>query len=183
MFIFDAHLDLSMNAMEWNRDLREPLKIIRQREKHLSDKPDRAKNTVCFPEMHRGDIGLCVATLIARYSKPKSVLPGWASQAQAWAQVQGQLAWYKEMERQGQMKSVLTPTDLENHLTDWTHHDREFKPIGYVLSLEGADSVISPDHLEVLFGQGLMAIVLSHYGMGVHSAGTVSESKLTEIGR
>ena len=25
-FIIDAHLDLSMNALEWNRDLRQPLK-------------------------------------------------------------------------------------------------------------------------------------------------------------
>ena len=28
-FIIDAHLDLSMNALEWNRDLREPLKEIK----------------------------------------------------------------------------------------------------------------------------------------------------------
>lgn len=31
-FIIDAHLDLSMNALEWNRDLREPLKEINRRE-------------------------------------------------------------------------------------------------------------------------------------------------------
>ena len=39
--IFDAHLDLSMNAMEWNRDLTRPLEEIRDREKGLKDKPDR----------------------------------------------------------------------------------------------------------------------------------------------
>ena len=183
MFIFDAHLDLSMNAMEWNRDLRQPLKAIRQREKNLHDKPDRSKNTVCFPEMHRGDIGLCTATLIARYSKPKSTLPGWSSPEQAWAQIQGQLAWYKEMERQGHLRSILTGDQVEKHVADWIHHDPEFKPIGYVLSLEGADSVVSPDHLEILFKQGLRAIGLSHYGMGVHAAGTDSESKLTPKGR
>jgi membrane dipeptidase len=32
MFIFDAHLDLSMNAMEWNRDLRNNVNLLRQLE-------------------------------------------------------------------------------------------------------------------------------------------------------
>ncbi len=49
--IFDAHLDLSMNAMEWNRDLTRPLQEIREREKRLTDKPVRGNGTVCFPEM------------------------------------------------------------------------------------------------------------------------------------
>ena len=53
MFIIDAHLDLAMNAMEWNRDLRLPLEEIRRREIGLKDKPDRAKGVVCFPEMRR----------------------------------------------------------------------------------------------------------------------------------
>lgn len=38
-FIIDAHLDLSMNALEWNRDLREPLKEINRREIGMTDKP------------------------------------------------------------------------------------------------------------------------------------------------
>lgn len=37
--IIDAHLDLSMNAMEWNRDLRKPILEIRQREKILPINP------------------------------------------------------------------------------------------------------------------------------------------------
>src|ERR1700754_2197975 len=67
MFIIDAHLDLSMNAMEWNRDLRLPVQAIRDREKGLTDKPDRGKGTVSLPEMRKGRIGLCVATQIGRY--------------------------------------------------------------------------------------------------------------------
>jgi membrane dipeptidase len=38
--IFDAHLDLSMNAMEWNRDIRLPLVELRRRELGMTDKPD-----------------------------------------------------------------------------------------------------------------------------------------------
>ena len=51
MFTIDAHLDLSMNAMEWNRDLRQPVMAIRKREAGLTDKPDRAKGTVALPEL------------------------------------------------------------------------------------------------------------------------------------
>ena len=31
MLVFDAHLDISMNAVEWNRDLTQPLDEIRDR--------------------------------------------------------------------------------------------------------------------------------------------------------
>ena len=42
-FIFDAHLDLSMNALEWNRDLRQELSQIRTLEAGMTDLPDREK--------------------------------------------------------------------------------------------------------------------------------------------
>jgi membrane dipeptidase len=98
MLIIDVHLDLAMNAMEWNRDLRLTLEEIREREKGLTDKPDRGHSVVSFPEMRRGQIGLCVATQIARYVQPGSPLAGWHSPEQAWAQTQAQLAWYRAME-------------------------------------------------------------------------------------
>src|SRR5688572_7527845 len=91
MFIVDAHLDLSMNAMEWNRDLRVPLAEIRDREKNLTDKPDRGNATVSFGELKKGNIGLVVATQIARYVSKDNPLPGWKSPEQAWAHTQRQL--------------------------------------------------------------------------------------------
>ena len=88
MFLFDAHLDLAMNAMEWNRDLRQSLAAIRERESQWNDKPDRGRGVLSFSEMRSGNIGLCVATQIARYVRPGSRLPGWHSPEQAWAQTQ-----------------------------------------------------------------------------------------------
>src|SRR3954452_11202397 len=98
MFIIDAHLDLSMNALEWNRDLTKPVDEINKREKGLTDKPDRGNATVSLPELRKGNIGLVVATQIARYVAPDSKLPGWHSPEQAWAQTQAQLTWYRAME-------------------------------------------------------------------------------------
>jgi membrane dipeptidase len=181
--IFDAHLDLSMNAMEWNRDLRRPLQEIREREKGLTDKPDRENGTVCFPEMQKGNIGICVATQIARFVKPTSKLPGWHSQQQAWAQTQGQLAWYKAMEDAGEMLQITNAVSLKNHVGKWLNKVDEKLPIGYILSLEGADSIVNPDYLEKAYQTGLRAIGPAHYGPGIYAYGTDSEGGIGNKGR
>ena len=106
MLIVDAHLDLSMNALEWNRDLSRPIDEIRAREQRLADKPDRGRGTVSFQEMRRGSVGLCVATQIARYVASDNPLNGWHSQDQAWAQTQGQLARYRAMEDRGELVQI-----------------------------------------------------------------------------
>jgi membrane dipeptidase len=182
MLIFDAHLDLAMNAMEWNRDLRQPLAELRRREHGLTDKPDRGNNVVCFPEMRRGHVGLCVATQIARHVKPGSTLPGWLSQEQAWSHTQGQLAWYRAMEDDGELVSIRTRADLEKRLTLW-HSPEERQAIGYVLSLEGADSLVTLHHLERAYAAGLRAVGPAHYGPGVYAQGTDASGGLGQRGR
>ncbi|MGE0756221.1 MAG: dipeptidase [Pirellulaceae bacterium] len=196
--IFDAHLDLSMNALEWNRDQRWSLERIRRWEAYMKDKVDRGNNTVCFPEMRRGHIGLCVATQIGRYSPYFHRLAGWSSPEQAWAQTQGQLAWYREMERQGELISIRTREELDRHLRLWIdappcddgmpyiHDSRRTpasRPIGFVLSLEGADSLVTLDHLERSYADGLRALGPAHYGPGVYAHGTDAEGPLPEKGK
>ncbi len=173
MFIFDAHLDLSMNALEWNRDFTRPVSEIREREKGRTDKPDRGKGTVSLPEMRRGGIGFCVATQIARYVRPGNPLPGWHSPEQAWAQTQGQLAWYRSMEERGQMTQVKDVAGLDRHLALWQQTgEAQDLPVGYVLSLEGADSILTIGHLERSYAQGLRALGPAHYGPGTYAQGT-----------
>ena len=175
MFIIDAHLDLSMNAMEWNRDLRRPVDEINAREKELTDKPDRGNATVSLPELRKGNIGLVVATQIARYVAPGNPLPGWHSAEQAWAQTQGQLAWYKAMEDAGEMIQVNDLASLDKHVALWNNeNEKEQKPIGYILSLEGADSLITVHHLERAWHYGLRAVGPAHYGPGRYANGTDS---------
>jgi membrane dipeptidase len=179
MFTIDAHLDLSMNAMEWNRDLREPVSSIRIRENGMTDKPDRAKGTVSFPELRKGNIGLVVATQIARYVALDNPLPGWHSPQQAWAQTQAQLAWYKSMEEEGEMIMIKDRRSLELQLAIWNDGSpNEHKPIGYILSLEGADSIITIQHLERAYQNGLRAIGPAHYGPGRYANGTDATGKM-----
>src|SRR5215212_6856407 len=161
-----------MNALEWNRDLTRPVDDIRARERHLTDKPDRGRGTVSFPEMRRGGVGLCVATQIARYVALDNPLSGWHSQEQAWAQTQGQLAWYRAMEERGELVPITSGESLDAHLARWQHGAPPDSAIGYVLSLEGADSILTPQHLERAYAQGLRAVGPAHYGTGVYAQGT-----------
>ena len=171
MFILDAHLDLAMNAMEWNRDIRLSVQEVRKREAGMNDKPGRANATVSLDAMRKGNIGLCVATLIARYVKKDNPLPGWNSPQQAYAQTQGQLGWYRSMEASGEMVQIKDRESLENHLKNWNQPGSHKKPVGYILSLEGADSIISPSWLEKAYADGLRAIGPAHYGPGTYAFG------------
>jgi len=176
-FIIDGHLDLSLNAIEWNRDLTQPLEVIRAREANMKDRPDRGKGTVCLPELRKGNIGLVVATQLARVSpKGNPSLSAWSSPQQAWAMTQAQLAWYKEMEALGEMTPIRNLQELEAHLQSWNSPEipQEKKPIGYILSLEGADSLVDISYLHRAYEYGLRAIGLSHFGPGRYAGGTKS---------
>lgn len=182
--IFDAHLDLSMNALEWNRDLRWPIDEIRRSERDMTDKPDRGKGTVSFGALREGNIGIVVGTQIARFTKNANKMPGasWNSPEQAWAQTQGQLAWYKEMEHDGRIKQITTLNGLENHLKYW-NNDPENTPIGFIQSLEGADSIISFEHLQKAYNDGLRAIGPAHYGPGIYAQGTDATGGIGKKGK
>jgi membrane dipeptidase len=186
LFIVDAHLDLAMNAIEWNRDLTLPLEKIREREMHLKDKNDRGKGTVCLPELRKGGVGLVVATQLARYSPSGAgiSIASWNSPQQAWAMTQAQLAWYREMEALGEMTQIINLHQLEAHLALWRNSEipDEKKPVGYILSLEGADSLVNVSYLQKAYEYGLRAVGLSHFGPGRYAPGTKMEGGLTLLG-
>jgi membrane dipeptidase len=187
MLLFDAHLDLSMNALEWNRDLTRPLAEVRRREQGKTDKVDRGRGVCTLPEMRRGEIGLCIATQIARYVAPDNNLPGWHAPEVAWAQTQGQLAWYRAMEDAGQMVQIVDRAGLMRQVELWQQpppdQSVDNRPIGFVLSLEGADSIVDLSYLERAWASGLRAIGPAHYGPGRYSPGTGASGGLTPLGR
>jgi membrane dipeptidase len=190
MLILDAHLDLALNAIEWNRDLTQPLARIRAQEAHLKDKPDRGRGVVSFGEMRRAGIGLCVATQLARVERNAySPILGWRSQPQAWSMTQAQLAWYECMEEAGELLQLRDAAALQNHINRWQqalarNDDSHLAlPIGYVLSLEGADSLVTLDHLHRAHARGLRAIGPAHYGPGVYVNGTDATGKLSDEGK
>lgn len=184
-FIIDSHLDLAMNAIEWNRDLRKPVRAIREREKDLHDKPDRGNNTVALPELRKGKIGLVVATQIARYVAPGSELTGYNSPEIAWGITQAQLSWYRAMEDAKEMLQITNAQQLNEHISLWLNETvaDDKKPIGYILSLEGADSLVNLNYLYKAYAYGLRACGPAHYGLGRYAPGTGVTGGLTPAGR
>ncbi len=182
MFLFDAHLDLSLNALEWGRDLRLPVAELRAREAGMSDLKGRGQGTVSLAEMRAAGMGLCVATQIAGCMKPRGPVAAWESPEQAWAMTQGQLSWYRAMEEAGEMRQIRNRGMLEAHLQAW-EADPKNCPIGYILSLEGADSIRSPAHLETAWTDGLRALGPAHYGVGRYALGHDQDGPLSSEGR
>ena len=53
----------------------------------------------------------------------------------------------------------------------------------YILSLEGADSLVTPDHLHRAYAYGLRAVGPGHYGPGRYANGTNASGGLNEMGK
>jgi membrane dipeptidase len=75
------------------------------------------------------------------------------------------------MEEIGEMVQISSLQQLEQHLVRW-EDPPENAPIGYLLSLEGADSIITLKYLESAYRDGLRAIGPAHYGPGTYAQGT-----------
>ncbi len=187
MFLIDAHLDISTNAIEWNRDYRMTVKDIRKLEEGMTDKIDRGKGTVSLPELRKANIGLVVATQLARFNQNNGNLPGagWNSPHQAWAMSQAQLAWYQAMEAEGEMIQINNLDSLNEHIKIWMDETKpnSEKPVGYILSLEGADSLIDLSYLEKAYQYGLRAIGPAHYSTGRYCSGTGTTDGFTSMGK
>ena len=56
-------------------------------------------------------------------------------------------------------------------------------PIGFILSLEGADSLVNISYLEKAYGYGLRALGPAHYGEGRYAGGTGTEDGFSEAGK
>ena len=74
-------------------------------------------------------------------------------------------------------RRFATRGELEKHLKLWENPSSK-TPIGFVLSLEGADSIVTLNHLERAFKYGLRAVGPAHFGPGTYAQGTTSRGGL-----
>ncbi|HKK43861.1 MAG TPA: membrane dipeptidase, partial [Bacteroidales bacterium] len=88
----------------------------------------------------------------------------------------------KTMEDAGEMTGIKTADELLDHLKIWNENTPD-APLGYVLSLEGADSIISMRHLEKAYSYGLRAIGPAHYGPGTYAQGTGAAGGIGKKGK
>lgn len=178
MLIFDAHLDLGLNGVDWNRDLKMAIDDIRAQESMLGmTDPGRCTNTVSFPELKRAKVSVGVATVLARIEQPINHSFGWTSPETCYAIAMAHLAYYKAMEKSGYMSPIKTKADLAKHLARCEQPDSQL-PFGYILSMECADPVLDPDHIAEWYDNGLRAVGITHYGPNRYGGGTRSEAGL-----
>jgi membrane dipeptidase len=188
MLIIDAHLDLSMNALQWNRDLLQSVYTIRTQEQFVLGK-GRAQGVVAYPEMRRGRIFLSVATLIARSTGRPVPHFDFLSPTQSYGMAHGQLAYYRALEQLGHVRILTDLAGLETHTAEWQAWDAahpeatdQTPPLGFVISMEGADPILSPEQLAEWHAAGLRLLGPTHYGPGRYAGGTATELGLTAIG-
>lgn len=182
MIIIDSHLDLAWNALNWNRDLTLSVPEIRASESGMNDKA-RAANTVSFPEMRKGEVAICLGTVIARAGERGDPLLDYRNQEIAYAMAQGQFAYYRIMEAEGQLCMLENWHDVERHLGNWTNAEGGTRPLGLILSMEGADPIVSPSQIREWWENGLRVVGPVHYGSGAYAHGTGASGGLTSKGR
>ncbi len=169
MLCIDSHLDLGMNALLYNRDLKQPVSAVRAREAGQTGK-SRGMNTVCFPDMRRGQVFLCFSTILARHAAGTRANLDYSPEAcyaMAWAQD----TYYRALEDQGALRRIRTRADLDAHVAQWQTAPDD-APLGHVLSMEGADPMLTPDHVYQWWVAGLRVLSLAHYGPSAYAHGT-----------
>ena len=76
------------------------------------------------------------------------------------------------MEEEGEMVQITDLESLENIFSFGYELPWSTKPVGYILSLEGADSIVNLNYLEKAYQNGLRALGPAHYGPGRYANGT-----------
>jgi membrane dipeptidase len=174
MIVFDSHLDLAWNAIDWNRDLRLPVADIRRREQdQRMTAKGRGNNTVSFHALREGRVAVFIATLLARLLRP-NLMPAiqrYETMEAAYAAAQGQLAYYKALEAQDYLRFIKDSATLDTHVSAWQRNASQHEPLGFILSMEGADPVLSPEDVEEWYDAGLRIIGPAHYGPSPYARG------------
>ena len=185
MLIIDAHLDLAWNALQWNRNLQQSVYTIRTAESELTE-AGRGQSTVALPEMRKGRVALCFATVLARSTGHAVPNLDYSSPLQAYAATQGQLNYYRALHDTGEIRLIHNLYELNEHIVAWQDWEKESlqsqpQP-GLVISMESADPILKPDQLPAWTEAGVRIIGPAHYRAGRYAGGTSTELGLTPDG-
>ena len=184
MWVFDGHLDLALNALDWERDQTLLVEALKQREAGRVGDGEKGGGgdhrgpgvSVSLPEMRRGGVRLCCSTLLAR-AKPwvdaRRVIgrddSDWPSPSMAHAVAHAHLAYYRWLERRGEIRVITDRQVLAEHVSDV-----EGTRVGVIVTMEGADPITEPNELAYWHGLGLRTLMLAHFGVSHYAGGTPS---------
>jgi membrane dipeptidase len=181
MLIFDSHLDMAWNALEYNRNLELPVAKIREFEKQFAGAYP-GPNTVSWDALRQGRVGITVSTLLPRLHRKPAGLSHYQSREAACASCYGQLHYYRALVAKGVLREIPDRKTLARHVREWELDTTGKLPIGYILSMEGSPSILSPAQIGEWFDAGLRILGPSHYGVSPYTHGTGSEGGLLAEG-
>ena len=185
--IFDGHIDLALFALAYNRDQTESVEQINRREEGMTDSHDRERAANSLFEMRHAGVAVCVSSLAARVDPHVNpvlrVSLDFRTHRMAYANAQGQLAYYRVLEREGILKLIRTSQELTNHWRRWQRADTREEPIGLIVAMECADPIVDPAQAESWWEDGLRTVMLAHFGKSKYACGTGSSGPLTDAGR
>jgi membrane dipeptidase len=182
--IFDGHVDLALYGLGHNRDITETVAQINQREQGMTDTPDRGFAVMSLPEMRRGRVAVCQSTVAARTNRDlrptlRTSLD-YATPAITYAQAQGQLAYYRMLSEQGEMRLLRTADELDDHWREWENGTPESLPVGVIVSMECADPIVEPADAEGWYADGVRSVSLAHFGVARYAYGTGSSGPIND---
>ncbi len=175
--IADSHLDLAFNAVQLKRDLRQSAAVVRA---HDPEPFMRSFGTctVTFPELRRAGVGLVFGTVMTRIDPNDHwTQTGMYARSQCYGIGRGHVAYYQALEREGVVTFIRSAGELDRHVAAW-EADPQATPVGLVLTMEGADSIMDPEQVQEWRGLGLRMVGISHYGTGSYAHGTGTEGGL-----
>ena len=174
--IVDAHEDIGFNAVFLGRDFL--LSAEEQRARESSAPYQWGVPTVGFPEMENANVRVIFGSIwAAACGNPTgiAVKPCYKTPEEANEQGQQQLSYYEKLADNPRISIVANKRQLEEATGG------EYR-LGVVLSMEGADPILTPHHLHEWVQRGLRVVGLSH-GRTRYAGGTSQPGPLTGLGR
>ena len=159
MIIFDAHLDLAWNAIDWNRDLRLPVRAdppVRERRRHDRQGArlqHRRPSPSCAAARSSSSSPRCLpASCASAPCRPSSAIGH--MEAAYGACVRPARTTTAAWSRRAICAGSRTGPPLEAHVKAWkADEDSTTQPLGFILSMEGADPVLRPEQVAGVVGR------------------------------
>lgn len=187
-YIIDAHEDLAYNAMTFGRDIRLSAHQIRLREQNDPETIGRAMQAVTgWPDYQAGQVALIFASLfVPPREHAASYESAFETPVQACELFDAQFKFYERLFQDNPEKftPVRSRRELRALISRWEAdpEDRKDRPVGIVLSMEGAEGVSAFSDFEEYWQRGLRLVGPVWAGTRF-CGGTLANERFTDEGR